>query len=134
MGDLLNGVYKIDGMLHRISLTVMAQKYEMFAYCRLVSNAICKSCPAVYPYSLRLRKDATRILNALLMDMMDKIIDQCNVHELALRECMEMGTDIGTRKVVMHIILESTNVAGYLRKRAVNCSLREIACFVETNN
>ena len=102
--DILNGVYRINGMLYRISLTVLDGKYENFVYSELFAKSIAKLCPQLY-LSLRLRKDTCIMLNALLMDVLDRIIDQCNVHESVIKACMKMGLNFEDGREIMQNII-----------------------------
>eukprot|EP01084_Bolivina_argentea_P227729 384654_1 len=76
--DILNGVYEIDGIIHKISLTVLDEKYPMFVYCKLLNNSLYEILNWVQP-TLEIRQDCIVILGALLMDMMNRIIKQVNV-------------------------------------------------------
>ena len=123
--DLLSGVYKIEGMLHRISLKAMNATYLEFAYCKLFTHnnrVFADICKQIHPY-LRLRKDIVLILNALAMNMVDRIVEQCNVYHEELNKQMSSNESL---RALMDKILRKAKVEGELRIQAVNKFIKEL--------
>merc|ERR1712154_410631 len=75
--DILNGVYKLNGWLHQLSIPVLNYKYSNYVNFEFFNYSIYKNVKYIHP-NLEIRKDSVILLNALMVDMMDKIINQIN--------------------------------------------------------